>query len=318
MSAVIEAMKAAFSQYSTGQADVPLRSRIAVPDQDGNALGVALFMPAYLTQTNDLAVKIVTLFPKNIPNNEPLIYATVLVLDPKSGRPLALLEGSTLTAIRTGAGSGAATDLLARRDAQTAAIIGSGVQARTQLEAVCTVRSIRTVYVYSPNKAHAQAFALEMAGQGSPIPTDIRPVSTAREAVEAADIICAATTATTPVFDGRDVQPGTHINAVGSFTPEMHEVDITTIQQSLVVVDSRESVLEEAGEIINALQTGEITKDHIHAEIGEIVSGTKDGRTSPEQITFFKSCGIAVQDAAAGRIALDNATKFNLGTVITL
>ncbi len=313
MADVIEGMKAAFSQFSTGQADVPLRSRIAVPDQEGNAL----FMPAYLAQSNDLAVKIVTLFPKNIQNNEPLIYATVLVLDPKTGRPLALLEGSTLTAIRTGAGAGAATDLLARPEAKTVAIVGSGVQARTQLEAVCTVRPIRTVYVYSPNSDHTAAFAKEMAGKG-PIPTDIRPVSDVSEAVKAADIICAATTSFTPVFDGRDVQTGTHINGVGSYTPEMQEVDITTIRRSLVVVDSREAIMAEAGDILVALEAGEITTDHIYAEIGEIATGMKDGRTTPDQITYFKSVGLAVQDAASGRIALENAEMLNLGTTISL
>lgn len=313
MPAVIEGMKAAFSQFSTGQANVPLRSRIPVPDQDG----VALFMPAHLTQSDDLAVKVVSVFPNNAQRNEQIIYATVLVLDPTSGRPLALLEGSTLTAIRTGAGSGAATDLLARQNAQTVAIIGSGVQARTQLEAVCKVRSIQKVYVYSPNKDHAAAFAKEMAGQG-PIPTDIWTVSDPNEAVKAADIVCAATTSNVPVFDGRDLQPGTHINGVGSFTPEMQEIDITTIRRSLVVVDARESVMAEAGDILVPLQAGEITEDHIHAEIGEVISGMKDGRTSPEQITYFKSCGLAVQDAAAGRIALDNAIKFNLGTTISL
>jgi ornithine cyclodeaminase len=313
MSAVIEAMKAAFNQFSAGQADVPLRSRILLPQQNG----VALFMPAYLPQSDDLAVKVVTVFPNNIQQGQPIIYATVLVLDTVTGRPLAMLEGSALTAIRTGAGAGAATDLLARPDAETATIIGSGVQARTQLEAVCTVRPIRTVWLYSPNEQHAQAFAAEMAGQG-PIPTDIRPVSTVNEAVEAADIICTATTSSNPVFDGRALKPGTHINAVGSYMPHMQEVDITTIRRALVVVDSRESVMAEAGDLIAPLQAGEITESHIHAELGEIVAGTKDGRTSPDQITYFKSCGLAVQDAAAARVALQNALRLNLGTVVSL
>ena len=313
MAAAIEGMKAAFSQFSAEQADVPLRSRISIPGHEG----VALFMPAYLAQSDDLAVKVVTVFPKNIHRGEPIIYATVLILDTVTGRPLALLEGSALTAIRTGAGSGAATDLLARPDAQTVAIIGSGVQARTQLEAVCTVRPIRTAYVYSPNPQHAAAFAEEMAGQG-PIPDAIRPVLEAAEAVRAADIICTATTSSTPVFDGRELKPGTHINAVGSYTPEMQEVDITTIQQALVVVDSRESVLAEVGDLLIPLHSGAITESDIHAELGEIVAGVKDGRTTPDQITYFKSVGLAVQDAAAAQIALQNALRLNLGTVVSL
>jgi ornithine cyclodeaminase/alanine dehydrogenase-like protein (mu-crystallin family) len=313
MSAVIESMKAAFSQFSTGQAQAPLRSRISIPQRNG----LALFMPAYLAQSDDLAVKIVTIFPNNVSCGESIIYATVFVLDTATGRPLALLEGSSLTAIRTGAGSGAATDILARPDAKTALIIGSGVQARTQLEAICAVRPIQTVWVYSPNQNHAAAFAAEMAGQG-PIPADIRPTAEVAEAVRSADIICAATTATTPVFNGRDIKPGTHINAVGSFTPEMQEVDTETILRSLVVVDSRESVLAEAGDLLVPLQNGDIEESHIHAEIGELIVGIKDGRTSPDQITYFKSCGLALQDAAAARLALENAAKMNLGTVSIL
>ena len=313
MSAVIEGMKAAFSQFSTGAAIVPLRSRIAIPHQNGNAL----FMPAYLAGSDDLAVKVVTIYPDNVKHGEQAIYATVLVLDPATGRPLALLEGSSLTAIRTGAGSGSATDLLARPDAQTALIIGSGVQARTQLEAVCSVRSLQTVWVYSPNQSHASAFAEEMAGQGS-IPNKVQPISDVAEAVQSADIICAATTATTPVFNGRDIKPGTHINGVGSFTPEMQEVDVETIRRSLVVVDSVEAVMEEAGDLLVPLHNGDIDESHIHAELGELAAGTKDGRTSPDQITYFKSVGLAVQDAAAARLALQNAHKMNLGTIVSL
>lgn len=313
MAAAVECMKTAFSQYSTRQADVPLRSRIHLRKQNG----VALFMPAYLKQSDDLAVKVVTLFPNNLKRNEPMIYAAVLVMDPETGRPLALLEGSSLTAIRTGAGSGAATDFLARSEAATAAIIGSGVQARTQLEAVCTVREIETVYVYSPNQEHARAFIEEMAGQG-PIPADIRLASSADEAVETADIICTATTAYEPVFNGRKLKPGSHINAVGSYTPDMQEVDIITVRDSLVVVDSREAILAEAGDILVPLQTRAITENHIYAELGEIVAGMKDGRTDPDQITYFKSVGLAVQDAAAARVALENAVKLNLGTVVEL
>ncbi len=313
MSAVIESMKAAFNQFSNGAATVPLRSRISIPQQNG----VALFMPAHLTQSDDLAIKVVTVYPDNVQQGEPAIYATVLVLDTVTGRPLALLEGSSLTAIRTGAGSGAATDLLARPDAKTALIIGSGVQARTQLEAVCSVRPIQTVQVYSPNQAHAAAFAKEMAGQG-PIPNEIRPVTDVAEAVKSADIVCAATTSTTPVFNGRDIKPGTHINGVGSFTPQMQEVDVATIRRSLIVVDSVEAVMEEAGDLLVPINNGDIQADHIHAEVGELVAGTKDGRTSSDQITFFKSVGIAVQDAAAARLALKNARTSNLGTLVPL
>lgn len=311
MGEAIATMKSAFGQLSAGQADVPLRNRIALPKQEG----VSLFMPAYLGQSDDLAIKIVSVYPHNLRQGLPMIHAAVLVLDAATGRPLALLEGGSLTAIRTGAGSGAATDLLARADASTVAILGSGVQARTQLEAVCTVRQIRAVRVYSPSQDHAAAFAAEMAGQG-PVPVDVRAASNPAEAVYGADIICTATTSTTPVFPGADLQPGAHINAVGSFTPQMQEVDLETIQRSLVVVDSLESAMEEAGDLLVPLANGDIDKDHIYAELGQIINGQKPGRQSPEQITYFKSCGVAVQDAAAARVALERAKAENLGVVV--
>jgi ornithine cyclodeaminase/alanine dehydrogenase-like protein (mu-crystallin family) len=309
----IAGMKAAFAQLSQGQAEVPLRSRVPVPAHNG----VSIFMPAYLAESDDLAVKVVSVFPDNARRGQPVIYGLVLVLDASSGRPLALLEGGALTAIRTGAASGAATDLLARPDTAVAAIIGCGVQARTQLEAVCTVRPIQEVRVYSIDRAQAETFAAEMAGVG-PIPLTVQVVDGPQAAVSEADIVCTATTSTTPVFHGRDLKPGAHVNAVGAYTPEMQEVDVETIRRSLVVVDSRASVLAEAGDLMIPLAAGEIQESHIHAELGEIVAGTRPGRTHSQQITTFKSVGVAVQDAVAARIALAGAARRNLGTLVEM
>jgi alanine dehydrogenase len=228
-----------------------------------------------------------------------------------------LLEGATLTAIRTGAGSGAATDLLARPEAEVVAILGSGVQARTQLEAVCTVRSIKEVRIYSPQQAHAAAFAAEIAGVG-PIPNNVLVTGSAATAMREADIICAATTSSEPVLAGQDVEPGAHINGVGSFLPTMQEIDAETVRRAFVAVDSREAALAEAGDLIIPLQGGTITTDHIQAELGEIVVGEKVGRTDPTQISFFKSVGNAAQDALAGRIALQNAERLGLGAAVRL
>lgn len=311
MSAAIEGMKDAFAQLSTGHSDTPLRASVTVPSQDA----VSLFMPAYMAQSDDLAIKIVSVFPKNPEKGEPMIYASVLVLDETSGRLLALIEGSELTAIRTGAGGGASAAVLARPDAKTVAILGSGVQARSGLEAVCTVRQIEEVRVYSPTTAHAETFAAEMGGHG-PIPKKIIVADSPQAAVQNADIVYTATTSSTPTFSGADLAPGTHVIGVGSFTPQMVEVDAETIAKALVVVDAYDSAWAEAGELITAVESGTITKDHIHAELGEIIAGQKAGRTSPEQITFFKSVGVAVQDAVAGRIALQTAEKHNLGTVV--
>lgn len=311
MAEVIEGQKVAFSQLSAGKAVLPLRARVPVAPQDG----VSLFMPGYLSESDDLAVKVVSIFPKNSERGEPIIYASVLVLDSQTGRPLCFMEGGTLTAIRTGAGAGAATDLLANPDAKSVAIIGSGVQARTQLEAVCTVRQIETVRVYSPTRANAESFAAEMAGVG-PIPADIEVVDGAETAVSQADIICAATTSSTPVFPGHAVKAGAHINGVGSYMLTMQEVDAETVKRSLVVVDELEAAKAEAGDLATPIDKGELTWNHVHAELGEIVTGTKAGRTSPEQITFFKSVGVAVQDVVSGRIALANAEKHGLGQLV--
>jgi ornithine cyclodeaminase/alanine dehydrogenase-like protein (mu-crystallin family) len=313
MAQAIAGMKQAFAQLSTGQAVVPLRSRVDVAPQQG----ITLIMPAFLAQTGDLAVKVVSVFPQNSARHEPTIYAAVLLLDAETGRPLALMEGGALTAIRTGAGAGAATDLLAKPDASVVAILGSGVQARTQLEAVCTVRRVREVRIYSPTHEHAVDFAREMRGRG-PIPGLIRIMTNPETAVRGADIICAATTSSKPVFNSQDLAPGAHINGVGSYKPTMQEIDAATVKRALVVVDSREAAWEEAGDLIVPLQAGLITEAHIHAELGEIVAGLKPGRTSPEQITFFKSVGVAVQDAISGRIALENAVAQGLGTEVDL
>jgi len=312
MAEAIEGMKGAYAQLSTGQATMPLRSRIDVPGK-----GSSLVMPAYLAENGALAVKVVSVFPQNTAVEMPIIHALVLVVDSTTGRPQALLEGGTLTAIRTGAASGAATDLLARPDATSVLIFGSGVQARTQLEAVCTVREIKKVHIVSLDRQQAEEFAAEMAGKG-PIPTAISVAEHVDMVVAEADIICTATTSSTPVFDGRLIKPGTHINGVGSFTPEMQEVDLVTVQRALVVVDSRTAVLAEAGDLIIPLENGDINEDHIFAELGEVVSGYLPGRESQDQITFFKSVGVAVQDAAAASITLKNALNQDLGTTISL
>lgn len=313
MSEAIEGMKHAFAQLSSGDAIVPQRTQLPIAQHDG----IAIFMPAYLAKSDALAVKIVSVFPQNLQRGMPSIHGVVVALDSETGRPVALLEGGTLTAIRTGAGSGAATDLLARREASVVAIIGSGVQARTQLEAVCTVRRIVEVRVFSPNREHARAFADEMAGQ-TPIPDDISVSQSAANAVRGADIVCTATSSKTPVFSGAALAAGSHVNAVGSFRTDMQEVDADTVSKALVVVDSREAAREEAGDLMIPIEQGLFPFDHIHAELGEIVTGTRAGRTDDGQITYFKSVGVAVQDVIAASIALRNARDQSLGQEIEL
>jgi ornithine cyclodeaminase/alanine dehydrogenase-like protein (mu-crystallin family) len=313
MRSAIDAMKEAFAQLSNGQATVPVRSHVEVKQHEG----ITLFMPALLHESQDMAIKIVSVFPRNLERGLSTINALVVAIDAETGMPTAILEGASLTAIRTGAASGAATDLLSRTDATTVAIFGSGVQARTQLEAVCTVRHIQEVRVYSLDEAQARAYVKEMGGLG-PIPKNIRLANNPTEAIVKADIICTATTSSTPVFDGRELEPGVHINAIGSFTPETQELDAETVKKALVVVDSREAALIEAGDLLIPIKRGEITPEFIHAEIGELVMGTKPGRSDPNQITLFKSVGIAVQDAISARYALTRAKESGLGNIIRL
>lgn len=311
MSEAIAAVKAGYVQLSAGRAQVPLRTSLPVSEQD-----VTLVMPFFAPDDEGaLGLKLVSVFNSNVPRGLPLIHSLVLAVDPASGAPLALIEGASLTAIRTGAASGAATDVLARPDARVAAIFGSGIQARRQLEAVCTVRPIERVLVYS--LAGAEAFVAEMAGYG-PIPDDVIIARNPREAVAEADVICAATTSRTPVFDGRDLKPGAHVNGIGSFTPEMQEIDAHTVRTARVVVDSVEAALAEAGDLIIPLNAGEITREHVSTELGEVIAGRKPGRTDPNDITFFKSVGVSVQDAMAARVVLRDGPALGLGTAIEL
>ena len=310
MKEAIEAMKTAYASLSNGSAVVPLRTRLPIP----NSEAVSLFMPAFVNSNdgNALAIKVVSLFPTNPARGLAYIQAAVLVFDPETGRAIALLEGSSLTAIRTGAAGGAAIDLLARKDSKIAAIFGAGVQARTQLEAACTARHIETAFIFARDRQKAQALADEMQGKGS-ITQDIRVAQSTIEAVEQADIICTATTSSTPVFDDKDVRTGTHISAVGSYREDMQEVPAETLQRSKIFVDSRSASIEEAGDLIQPIRVGLFDESHICAELGEVVLGQHPGRGSAEEITYFKSVGIAVQDALAAQVALANARKMNIG-----
>jgi alanine dehydrogenase len=311
MDQAIEAMKAAFAQLSTGRADVPLRAALEVPRHNG----VTLFMPGYLADDDQMAVKIVSVFNDNPTQGLPLIHALVVVVDATTGRPAAVMDGTVLTALRTGAASGAATDLLARRDVRMAAVFGAGAQGRTQLEAVCAVRPIQEARVYDVAPEQAAAYADEMSQRLS---LPVRVADTPARAVRQADVICTATTSSSPVFEDADVRPGTHINAVGAYTPHMQEVPAETVLRAKVVIDHREASLAEAGDLLIPLQQGLMTEAHIYAELGEIVAGRKPGRASSEEITLFKSVGVAVQDVAAAGAVLEAARRLGLGTEVAL
>jgi ornithine cyclodeaminase len=309
----IRAMKDAYRQFSSGQADVPLRSRIEVPE----AGGLSLFMPAFLHESRDLAVKAVAVFPHNPERGLPTIHAVVIVFDAQTGAPAALIEGATLTALRTGAASGAATDLLARSDSTILAVFGSGAQARTQIEAVCAVRPIGEVRIFSLDPDGARRMAGEIEAQTAS-GARLFLAASAEEAVAKADVVCTATTSSTPVFPDEALPAGAHINAIGGFTPDMQEIDPATIARASIYVDSRRAALSEAGDLIQPIRQGLITEDSIVAELGEVVAGTRPGRTGAAQITLFKSVGLAVQDAVAAGAILRRAEAEGLGRIIEL
>ncbi len=313
MREAVEIIKLAFAELSTGQADSPLRTAIAQPNHDG----VTLFMPAYLSQSDALAVKIASIHNRNPERGLPRIHALVVAIDPATGQTLAAMEGGYLTALRTGAASGAATDLLARADAETAAIIGAGRQAQTQLLAVAAVRPIKRVWIYSRRRESAEAMIAEL--QPQLVAIELLVADTSTQAVRDADVICAATNSRTPVFNGEDLKPGAHVNGTGSYTHEMQEVDFTTLRRaSKIVVDERKAALAEAGDLIIALNRGEIRHEDLYAELGEIAAGLKPGRQRDDEITFFKSVGNAVQDAAVAQAIYRKAVEENLGVEFDL
>ncbi len=318
MSDAIDAMREAFAAVSGGGggADVPLRTHIDLPGDRG----ATLTMSAVTRSPVRLGTKLLTLFPGNPGRDLPFIQGLVVMFDEATGRPSGLLEGMTLTALRTGAASGLATDLLARPDGSRVAIIGSGTQARTQLEAMCCVRPIEQVAVYSRTPANAAGFAEEMNGRLNLL-SPIHVAATAAEAADGADIICTATNAYVPVLASADVAAGAHVNAVGSFTPDMQELDMELLSRARIVVDQRSAALAEAGELIAAIDAGAVSEEGL-IELGDIVSGVHAARERNDGggggVTVFKSVGLAVQDLCAAARALERATAENIGLSIEM
>lgn len=310
----ITLMKEAFRHLSRGVATAPLRTPVDVPD----AHGVSLFMPAYVPSIGGLGLKVVSVFPDNTSRGIPTIHALVCLIDPQDGTPLAIMDGTYLTALRTGAVSGAATDLLARPEARVLALFGTGAQAVTQAQAICAVRQIEEIRVVPRSRAKGEAFIDRIREYDDPTAAKMRVVTDPDMALRDADIICTATAATAALFEDTSVALGTHINAVGAYTPLMQEVPVETVARSVIVVDQRAAAWAEAGDLIIARDRGLIMEESIRAELGELVSGAKAGRQSPEEITFFKSVGNAVQDVAVGRRAVDRAHAEGAGQIIAL
>jgi alanine dehydrogenase len=310
--ALIEAVAKALADLSAGSVSMPSRVAATVPER-----GSLLVMPAYLPSAGALTTKLVGVFPGNARVGLPSHLAVVLAFDPDTGLPLALMDGEAITAARTAAGSALATRLLARPDAGVLAILGTGVQARSHLRAIPRVRPIREIRIAGRTPDHVRAL-VEEAGVLWDLP--VRAAATYAEALAGADIVCATTHSPDPVVRREWIGPGVHVNAVG-FT-EGREVDAETVRDALVILETRQAAIAAypagANEIAWPIRDGVIAPDHVHAELGELVSGTRPGRTSPDQITLYKSIGVAVEDAAAAALVLERARAQGRGVDVEI
>jgi ornithine cyclodeaminase/alanine dehydrogenase-like protein (mu-crystallin family) len=308
MSDAIGLMKETFVKIHRKEMATPRRMHLDIPEHNG----VGLIKPAYDPVSQRIGLKIISLFKDNPTKGLPFSHALMLLFDGETGIPLAIMDGDSLTAIRTGAASGLATDYLARRDANTIAIFGAGKQGWYQIEAVRHVRNISHCIVFDLDKENAQSFRKIVEGK---LALKVEIAETAEKLLEA-DIICTATTSSIPVFSDMNLKKGAHINAIGSFKPNEREIPSATVRRSKIVVDEKMACLLEAGDIIIPINESVIDANHIYGELGEIVLGEKAGRTSPHEITLFKSVGNAAQDLAAASKVFNSAVEKELGIQI--
>lgn len=316
VSACVSVMREAMIVTSQGDVSLPIRQFMPVPGAPGKlALMPGAFGKAGVAEGASFGIKLVCKYER--PHGDPLgtHVGMVMLFDAVRGLPLAMVEGSSLTAIRTSAASALATDLLARGDATRLAIIGTGEQAMRHIAAVQSVRKISHVTVWGRNTEHAKAFAIDAKEKYSlPVETSNTPAS----AVANADIICTATSSQKPILFGEDLRPGQHINLVGSAIPTTSEVDSELVKGSRFYVDYRPAAMEAAGELLTAIETGMVTQDHIVAEIGEVAAGDFPGRTSADEITCYKSLGVASQDLAAAYSVWRAAEAVDAGIKVDL
>jgi ornithine cyclodeaminase len=314
LDALIDALAAAMADLSAGRASAPDRVAALVPEQDAFLAA----MPGYVPSSGVLMAKLVSLFPLNAGTGLPTHQAVIAVFDPATGAPAALLDGTAITAARTAACSALSARLLAREDATVLAILGTGVQARAHAFAMCRVRPIRQIRIAGRNQATAAGLAAELAGA---LPVATEAVPSYRDALDGADIACGATQTAEPVIRRPWLSPGVHVTSVG-FNPAGREIDDATIAAALVCVESRQAALAPfpagSNDLLIPIREGTIGPGHIHAELGELVAGRKPGRSAPEQITLYKSVGVAVQDAAAAALVIAAARERGAGQHIDL
>jgi ornithine cyclodeaminase/alanine dehydrogenase len=311
MAECMEVVEKAFAELANGTAVLPLRINITPPD------GLALYMPAYLKQMGALACKVVTVYKNNPQKYKlPTTIGKVLLQNPETGEVISIMDGGYLTAVRTGAASGVATKYLARDGkGQVAGIFGAGVQARMQLWAVAVASEITKAYVYDISAEAVGKFIAEMSAK---LKLEILKADSPEQILKQADIICTATSSPTPIFDGKKVREGTHINGIGSHTPNARELDTAIVKRSKLIADSYDACLSEAGDIMLPIKEGAIDKSHLHADLGEIITRRKPARISDNEITLFKSNGLAIQDAATAKLVYDKARQARIGREVEL
>jgi len=309
---LVDAVASAMVDVTTGQASMP--SRVAASVADRNAILVA--MPVFLPSAGMLTTKLVSLFPEN--RDLPTHQAVIVCFDAGTGAPLALMDGTAITAARTAAASALATRLLARAGSAVVSVIGTGVQALSHSLALYRLGGIEVVQIAGRDRDKAGALANELVDAGVPA----KAMDSIEEGVRSADIVCATTHADAPVVRREWLAPGTHVNSVGYNSAGAGEVDSETVRDSVLVVEARAVALAEppagAVELRRAVDAGVITTDHIHAELGELVSGARQGRTDDAQLTLYKSVGVAAQDAAAAALVLEHAHRIGVGTEIDI
>jgi alanine dehydrogenase len=297
MEETIETVEQAFKEYAKGNVVLPTRSTIMVPKYNGSIS----FMPSYLTGIDAQATKIISIYPDNRKKGMPTTVAWIIVNDPETGMIEAFMDGTYLTAMRTGAITGVAAKYLAPKDAKTVAIFGAGVQGRTQTWAACTVRDIERVYVSDLYPEARDKFAEDMSKK---LGIEVISARSGEEACKDADIVLTATTSPKPVLKRKWLKDKVHVSAIGAFYPDWRELDTATVAESKLVIDDREGIELEAGDVLIPIEEGAITWDHVHAELKELVSGQKTGRTPEDTITVFKSVGIAIQDSSVANLVL--------------
>jgi alanine dehydrogenase len=311
MRAAIDAVESALVEFSAGQAVMPVRVTTPVPAHGGVVLG----MPAFLGQTNALGTKIVTVYKNNPARNLPTILAVVVINDPETGKVEAIMDGGYLTAVRTAAASAVGTKYLANKKPSVVGILGTGVQGESHLWAMTEVAEVERVVIYNRSRESAERFKSEM---GSRFKLPIEIVANEEAVCRQSDILILATTAAEPITRREWLKPGAHVNAVGSHSPTARELDGETVAAARIVVDSRDANLKECGDLLIPMNEGKFGQEHFADEIGEVAAGNKPGRRSPDEITIYKSVGIAIEDVATGNLVLKRAREKGVGTNVEL